>query len=120
MKKLSLLLAIVFLFQGCYSYKNMDNDPSKMEPGKKYKIERNHKTYKVTFNNLTDKSVLVTRKNWTKEEIPINEITSIRKRKFSVVKTVALPVTIAATATGLFLLTYSGPNINLDGFILPN
>ncbi|MGL2965528.1 hypothetical protein [Flavobacterium sp. XGLA_31] len=120
MKKLFLLLAIAFLFQSCFSYKKMENDPLKMEPGKKYKIERNNKNYKVTFDSLTDKSILITRKNRTKEEIPINEITSIRKRKFSIGKTVALPVTIAATVTGIFILTYDGPNINLDGFTMPN
>ena len=106
-----LLLAIAFLFQSCFSYKQMENDPSKMEPGKKYKIERNHKNYKVTFNSLTDKSILVTRKNWTKEEILIKDIKSIKKRKFSIIKTVALPVTLAATLTGLFILTYDGPSI---------
>lgn len=107
MRKLIFLLAIVFLFQSCFSYKQMDNDPSKMEAGKKYKIERNHKNYKVTFNSLTDSSIRITRKNFTKGEIPIKDITSIKKRKFSILKTVGLPITVAAAITGLFILNYN-------------
>lgn len=120
MRKVFLLLAIVFLVESCYSYKNMDLDPSKMVAGKKYKIERNHKNYKVTFNSLKDSSIVVTRKNWTKEEIPIQDITRIRKRKFSIVKTAALPLTIVATAVGIFALTYQGLDFNFDGFTMPN
>ncbi|UPT72160.1 MAG: hypothetical protein M0D53_07885 [Flavobacterium sp. JAD_PAG50586_2] len=79
MRKLFLILTVVFLFQSCYSYKAMDNNPSKMIEGKRYKIERNHKNYKVTFNRLTDSSIFVTRKNFMKEEIPITDITTIKK-----------------------------------------
>lgn len=109
MRKLFLLLAIVFLLQSCFSYKAMDNNPSKMETGKTYKIERNHKYSKVVFHNTKDSTILVS-KNFKEQQIPIKDITSIKKRKFSIIKTVAFPLTIAAALTGLFILTYDGPS----------
>lgn len=110
MRKLYLLLAIAFLFQSCFSYKAMDNDPSKMEAGKTYKIKRNHKYSKVIFHNVNDSMILVT-KDFEKQEIPIKDITSIKKRKFSIVKTVVYPLAVTAAITGIFVLAYDGPQI---------
>ena len=110
MKKLFLLLAIAFLFQSCFNYKRMELVPSKMVTGQKYKIERNHKFFKVTFNRITDSSIIVT-KNWKEEQIPLKEITAVKKRKFSIVKTVAVTVAVSAALTGLFILSYDGPSI---------
>lgn len=105
MKKLFLGLGITFLLQSCFSYKAMDNDPSKMEMGKTYKIERSNKYSKVVFHNVKDSTILVS-KNFEEQQIPIKDITNIKKRKFSIVKTLLLPVTIATVLTGLFVLAY--------------
>lgn len=105
MKKIFLLLAMLVLLQSCFSYKAMDNDPSKMEEGKTYKIERNNKYSKVIFHSVKDSTIVVT-KDFEKHQIPVNDITNIKKRKFSIIKTVGLPLTIAASITGLFILTY--------------
>ena len=83
----------------------MENNPSKMIAGKTYKIERNHKCIKIIFNSRKDSAIVVTR-HFEQEQIPIKEITGIRKRKFSIVKTLLLPPTIAAVLTGLFVLSY--------------
>ncbi|MGC4040760.1 MAG: hypothetical protein QM710_08270 [Flavobacterium sp.] len=107
MKKLSLLFAIAFLLQSCFSYKTIENDPSRMETGEKYQIGRNNKNHKITFNSLTDSSIIVTKRNLTKEEIPIKEITSIQKRKFSIIKTIAFPTAVVVAITGLFALSYN-------------
>ena len=110
MKKLSALVALMFLFQSCFSYKVMDNDPSKMEEGKTYKIERNHKYAKVVFHSIKDSSIVVT-KDFEEKEIPIKDITNIKKRKFSIVKTTVYPLAVTAAVAGLFVLTYKGPTI---------
>ena len=83
----------------------MDNDTSKMEAGKTYRIKRNHKCSKIIFHQIKGNTILVT-KDFEKKEIPIEDITEIKKRRFSIVKTALLPVTIAAGITGLFVLAY--------------
>ena len=120
MRKLFLLLAIVFLFQSCFSYRHKA-DPGSLVAGQKYKIERNHKTRKFFYTRTADSALVVSKSRYGKEiQIPLNEVTGIRKRKFSALKTIALiPATMAAV-TLVFVLTYDGPNINLDGFNLPN
>ncbi|MFN3752656.1 hypothetical protein [Flavobacterium sp.] len=106
MKKIFLLFAIIILFQSCFSYKAIDNDPTKMETGKTYKIERNNKYSKVVFHNVKDNTILVS-EDFEEKQIPINDITDIQKRKLSVVKTVALPLSIIAGLVGLFALSYN-------------
>jgi len=106
MRKLFVLVAFAFLFESCFSYKPMDNDPSKMEAGKTYKIKRNHRCSKVIFHEIKGNTILVT-KDFEKKEIPINDITEIKKRKFSIVKTVLLPLSITAAFAGAFVIALS-------------
>ena len=109
MRKLFLFLAIVFLLQSCFSYKAMDNDSSKMETGKTYKIKQYHKFSKIVFHTTKDSIILVS-KDFKEQQIPIKDITNIKKRKFSIIKTAASPLTVAAVLIGLFALTYDGPS----------
>ncbi len=106
MKKIFLGIALIILCQSCFSYKAMDNDPTKMETGKTYKIKQNHKYSKVVFHNVKDNTILVS-EDFEEKQIPINDITDIKKRKFSIVKTVALPLSIIAGLVGLFALSYN-------------
>jgi hypothetical protein len=98
MRKIFLGIALLILLQSCFSYKAMENDPRNMETGKTYKIERNQKYTKVVFHNVKD---------FEEKQIPINDITDIKKRKFSVVKTVGLPLSIVVGLVGLFALSYN-------------
>ena len=100
MKKLFFVLAISILVQSCFSYKPIDISPSKMVFGQKYKIKQNNKTSKVTLNRISDSSIVVM-KNRTEQQISLKDITSMKERKFSVVKTIAL---IPTAAVGLILL----------------
>ena len=118
MRKLFLLVAISFLLQSCFSYR-IDTKPNEMIVGKKYKIQRGNKSSKVLVKSINDSTVVV-KKNWEEKQIPLKEITQAKKRKFSVIKTIALPTTIAVVAVGIFALTYSGPSVGFDGFTLPN
>ncbi|MDI1316745.1 hypothetical protein [Flavobacterium sp.] len=105
MKKISLLLAITFLLQSCYSYKKVNINPKTMVIGQTYKIVRNNKTTKAVYTQNAD-SVIFVLKNGYEERIPIKNITSAKEKKFSLVKTVLLvPVTLIAIS-GLFILTY--------------
>lgn len=104
MKKICLLLGITLLLQGCYSYKKAEINPKTMAIGEMYKIERNGKTSKVMYTSNADSAIVVL-KNSKEERVPLKDITSVRKRKFSVVKTIALvPITMAAITT---LFVYS-------------
>nr|WP_294774539.1 hypothetical protein [uncultured Flavobacterium sp.] len=106
MKKVFLLLAMLVLFQSCFSYKAMDNNPSLMETGKTYKIERNHKYSKVVFYSIKDSTILVN-ENFEEKQIPIKDITNIQKRKFSIAETVGFPLLVVAGLVGLFALSYN-------------
>lgn len=106
MRKMFLGITILILCQSCFSYKAMENDPLKMETGKTYKIERNQKYYKVVFHNVEGNTILVS-ENFVDKQIPINDITDIKKRKFSIVKTVSLPMSVIAGLVGLFVLSYN-------------
>ena len=110
MRKLFLLVSIVLLFQSCFTYRKIDNEPSKMVEGRKYKIDYNHKSKIVVFKRLNDSMAIVSRKG-SERQIALKDITRIKERKFSIIKTVVLvPATMLAMA-GLFALTYSGPQI---------
>ena len=106
MRKIFLGIALLILLQSCFSYKAMENDPTKMETGKTYKIERNQKYTKVVFHNVKDNTIIVS-EDFEEKQIPINDITAIKKRKFSVVKTVGLPLSIVVGLVGLFALSFN-------------
>lgn len=86
MKKIILFLAIGILFQSCYSYKAIENNPSELIIGKHYKVKQDKKSIKLKITSKTD-STIVFRSNSKEQVISNDEITNIKKRKFSVVKT---------------------------------
>ena len=104
MKKFILFLAIGVLFQSCYSYKAIENNPSALEIGKHYKIKQDKKSIALKVLSKTD-STIVYKSFFKEREISNDEITSVKRRKFSVVKTaIYIPV-----ATILFLsMIFSG------------
>jgi hypothetical protein len=110
MRKLFPFLAIAFLFQSCFTYKSSDLTPDKMTAGKTYKIQRNNKYEKVTINRITDSSAIVTQR-FEEKSIPLSEITKVKTRKFSMAKTVVYPIAAVAVVTGIFVLTYDGPEV---------
>lgn len=111
MRKLFLLLAIAFLFQSCFSYRQADSNPDNVVVGEKYKIEHNKKTSKATIKSITDTTLVVVMTNWKEKQIPRKDITKLRKRKFSIVKTIVLPIVVIAGITGVFALSYDGPEV---------
>lgn len=106
MKKICLLLIALLLLQSCFSYKKAEINPKTMAIGEIYKIERNHKTSKVMYTRNADTAIVVL-ENGKEKQIPLKDINSVRKRKFSLAKTISLvPITMAAL-TGLFVYSWS-------------
>lgn len=93
MRKLVLILVAGILFQSCYSYKTVENNSSQYEVGKIYRVKQNGKSSKVKITTKTDSTLVV----WSKFEnktLSIDEISKAERRKFSIVKTVLMPVII--------------------------
>lgn len=58
MKKIILFLVIGILFQSCYSYRTIENNPSELEIGKHYKIKQNKKSIALKVLSKTDSSIV--------------------------------------------------------------
>ncbi len=116
--KIWLLTGCMF-FSSCHSYKTMDVGMSKITEGKKYKIVTTYnKNHKIRILKYGD--TLVGRKSsgvfikFAKEDVKV-----IKERKFSLLKTVGLPVILTGAALGVVAIT-GGPNLNLDTSFLAN
>ena len=105
MRKLLLLILAGILFQSCFSYKAVENNCSQYEVGKSYRIKQGKKEDIITITSKTDSTLAVWSKFETKT-IAIDKITKTERRKFSVVKTALLPVSIATSLVLLFTLRY--------------
>lgn len=118
MRKLLLLLALTFLAQSCFSYKDYNTSPGNMVAGRKYKIQRNNKYEKVVVKSVNDSTVIVS-KGSKEKTIALSEITKVKTRKFSTVKTIVLVPATAALIAGIFIISYNGPNVQVGGFTPP-
>ena len=109
MKKGSLLLSILILFQSCYSYKTLDYNSIPIE--KKQKIEviviegTNIKGTLVSKNEQT----LTVDTNGQLQKIPVSEIYEVKVRKFSILKTA---VRFAAAYGTLVVIALSAGDLN--------
>ena len=109
MKNFSLLLSILILFQGCYSYKTLDYNSIPIE--KKQKIEviviegTNIKGTLVSKNEQT----LTVDTNGQLQKIPVSEIYEVKARKFSILKTA---VRFAAAYGALVVIALSAGDLN--------
>lgn len=96
MRKLYLFFAMIILLQSCFSYKPVAVDPKTMVIGQEYKIERQNKTTKAVYVQNADSAIVVL-KDGQQERIMVKDITSARKKKFSLAKTLVwVPVSIIA------------------------
>lgn len=103
MRKIALLLGILFLLQSCVSYKQVDINPKTMALGQDYKIDRvNHKMIKGNYTQNADSAIVVYR-NGAEEKILVKDITRVRAKKFSLVKTIALYPIVVLGLAGIFV-----------------
>jgi hypothetical protein len=113
-KTIILLVSISFMLQSCYSYKTIDiKQTSLITVGKIYKIKQNGNYLKGKLISSND-TLLKIKVGDSVKPIAITEIEEIRKKKFSVGKTVGLSSAITVgtivTVVAVFALTYSGPS----------
>ena len=93
MKKIIALIIIGILLQSCFSYKAVENTSSQYEVGKSYKLKQHKKSEVVKIISKTDSTLIVNHK-FVEKKISLNAISKVERRKFSVIKTVLLPVVI--------------------------
>lgn len=73
----------------------MQLESDKINIGKKYKVKTNNsKKIKARVVSVNDSSIFL-QKGKVKKIVLLSEIKQIRKRKFSYLKTAAIPITIA-------------------------
>jgi hypothetical protein len=113
-KSLIYLILFSFLLQSCYSYRRIDITKKPLVEGKKYKIKQLGKFEKIRLKSQTDSTITVIE---NKKEIQIlkNEIEDIKVKRFSVLKTILLPVGIVVVAAGAIVVAFSsGSGIRIN------
>lgn len=101
MRKLIMcILLLTFLLQSCYSYKVIDIK-SNLAVGEKYKIKLSNKFEKIRLVSSTDSTITINNNKKVEVIISKNDIKSIKKRQFSITKTILFPIGIVVTTIGL-------------------
>ena len=94
MKKSSLLLSFLILFQSCFSYKSVDYNRIPIEKKQKVEVKGiggiNIKGTLVSKNE----QILTLDKNGQLQKIPVSEIYEVKVRKFSILKSFGLVTSI--------------------------
>jgi hypothetical protein len=106
MRKAIVILTSSILLQSCFSYKAVENNSSQYEIGKSYRVHLDKESEIVRINSKTD-STLVVWSDFNTKTIFTDSFSKVEKRKFSIIKTVLLPVTIITSLVLLFAVYYS-------------
>ena len=109
MKKSSLLLSFLILFQSCFSYKTVDYNSIPIE--KKQKVEVKGVGGTNIKGTLVSKNeqILTVDTNGQLQKIPVSEIYEVKVRKFSLLKTA---VRFAAACGALVVIALSAGDLN--------
>ena len=102
MKKSSLLLSFLILFQSCFSYKTVNYNSIPIEKKQKVEVKGiggiNIKGTLVSKNEQT----LTIDTNGQLQKIPVGEIYEVKVKKFSLLKSYGLLVSTIIVATAIF------------------
>ena len=102
MKKRSLLLSFLILFQSCFSYKTVNYNRIPIEKKQKVEVKGiggiNIKGTLVSKNEQT----LTIDTNGQLQKIPVGEIYEVKVKKFSLLKSYGLLVSTIIVATAIF------------------
>ncbi len=115
-KIISLMIATLFV-TGCYSYKPIDMDKESFAIGHRYKLygaERNK--IKGKIQAVTDSTITVHQTSGKVSVIKVEKIGNAKKGKFSILKTVGIPLFTFAAVSGLAILSWDGPGIGTINF----
>ena len=94
MKKLSLLLLFLILFQSCYSYKTVNYTSIPIEKKQKFKVKGVGGTKIEGTLFSKNEQILTLDKNGQLQKIPVSEIYEVKVRKFSILKSFVLVTSI--------------------------
>ena len=113
MKKLSLLLSFLILFQGCFSYKTIDYNSIPIE--KKQKVEVKGVGGTNIKGTLVSKNeqILTVDTNGQLQKIPVSEIYEVKVRKFSLLKSSGVLASSILVATAVLFAVFLGKLIGL-------
>ena len=95
LKKITSLVLVFALFTNCYSYREIENEPSKMVTNKKYHLDLNNGKQMIVLVDSVSENTLYHNKN---KEIAINTIKTIEEATYSKGKTTWLGGVIAVGA----------------------
>ena len=109
MKKLSLLLSFLILFQSCFSYKTVDYNSISIEKKQKVEVKGVEGTnIKGTLVSKNEQTMIVDN-NGQLQKIPVSEIYEVKVRKFSILKTA---IRLAAAFGALVVVALSAGDLN--------
>lgn len=109
MKICMIILLVSVLLTGCYSYKKVDLQQAEFKKGDKYKINRIDKpTQKGKFHSINDSLIILQGQAGEMHLISLKEIEKIKRRKFSLGKTIALPVGVIVITAGVSIVVNDG------------
>ena len=94
MKKLSLLLLFLILFQSCYSYKTVNYNSIPIEKKQKFKVKGVGGTKIEGTLFSKNVQILTLDKNGQLQKISVSEIYEVKVRKFSILKSFGLVTSI--------------------------
>jgi len=113
MKKSSLLLSFLILFQSCFSYKSVDYNRIPIEKKQKVEVKGiggiNIKGTLVSKNEQT----LTVDTNGQLQEISVDEIYEVKVRKFSLLKSSGLLASSILVVTAVLFAVFLGVLIGL-------
>lgn len=90
------------LLTSCFSYKNLESSQMEFREADTYRITKKGKSVKRgRFDYANDNSIFLQGRKGQLIEISRKEIHEIKRREFSLGKTIALPVCITAVAAGI-------------------
>jgi len=113
MKKGSLLLSFLILFQSCFSYKTVDYNSIPIE--KKQKVEVKGVGGTNIKGTLVSKNeqILTVDTNGQLQKIPVSEIYEVKVRKFSLLKSSGVLASSILVATAVLFAVFLGKLIGL-------
>ena len=104
MKKLSLLLLFLILFQSCYSYKTVNYNSIPIEKKQKFKVKGVGGTKIEGTLFSKNEQILTLDKNGQLQKIPVSEIYEVKVRKFSLLKSSGvLAISVTAVLSAIFI-----------------
>ena len=102
MKKLSVLLSFLILFQSCFSYKTVDVNSIAIDKKQKIEVKGVGGTNMKGTLVFKNEQILTLDNNGQLQKIPMSEIYEVKVRKFSFFKTAGVSL-ISLAAIGVLL-----------------